>query len=382
MLSFSPLRFGLFALGLSLLGACASSPTTESPQVAASPKDQTPNQGKATSLKAQIQGLNPNTKVFLDRRSFETLDVLGDKIPDEQGQLTWDFSVSEAGIYRLRIQEQVIWLLLEGGEQLEIQAQYGTNPLQYQVKGSTLSAELQKWVNSTEVEAVARYVRETPDDQALVKLYLLDRLPIPQYLEDIKKVVADMKNRYPNTNLAKGLETRVLQIEAQFNRASVALGKAVPNIKLPDPNGKDLSLADLKGKVVLIDFWASWCRPCRMENPNVVRIYKAFKDKGFTVYSVSLDGLDDRQQLALGNDAQQLQNALQRQRQLWTNAIKDDALEWPYHVSELRSWSSAVAQLYGIDAIPRTFLIDRQGVLRYVNLRGKELEDKVKELVG
>jgi len=126
------------------------------------------------------------------------------------------------------------------------------------------------------------------------------------------------------------------------------VGDIAPNIALKSPDGKNYSLNELKGKVVLLDFWASWCGPCRRENPAVVQIYDKYKAKGFTVFSVSLDGSTDR----------------------WKKAIAQDKLAWPYHVSDLQKWKSAPAKEYGVSSIPKTFMIDKEGKIASVGLRG------------
>lgn len=119
-------------------------------------------------------------------------------------------------------------------------------------------------------------------------------------------------------------------------------------------------LSDLKGKVVLIDFWASWCGPCRRENPMVVGLYNKYKSKGFEVFSVSLD----------------------QDRQKWIDAIAKDGLVWPNHVSDLRGWGNAAAQLYGVSSIPKTVLVDKNGIVTDHNLRGELLEKRLKEIFG
>lgn len=146
----------------------------------------------------------------------------------------------------------------------------------------------------------------------------------------------------------------------RFNPGPPGVGEIAIDIALPDREGKIQKLSDLKGKVVLLDFWASWCGPCRHENPNVVKAYKRFSSKGFTVFSVSLDNSKDK----------------------WLAAITKDGLEWENHVSDLKGWSSEGAALYQVRGIPATFLIDKNGKIVAKNLRGSALEAKLQELLG
>lgn len=147
-------------------------------------------------------------------------------------------------------------------------------------------------------------------------------------------------------------------LEQEIKQASTFLtGVEAPDFTQPTPDGENLSLSDFRGKVLLVDFWASWCGPCRRENPNVVRMYKKYKDKGFEILGVSLDDKKDR----------------------WLGAIEQDGLEWP-HVSDLKGWQNAAAQAYGIRSIPHTLLLDEKGRIIARNLRGPALESKLDEI--
>lgn len=149
-------------------------------------------------------------------------------------------------------------------------------------------------------------------------------------------------------------------IEQKYaSESRLMIGGEAPNIKLKSPDGTDVDLYSLRGKVVLIDFWASWCGPCRRENPNVRKVYKRFKNKGFEIYSVSLDEDPNR----------------------WKGAIAADSLYWK-HGSDLGGWQSAPAQLYQVHSIPQTFLLDKNGRIVAKGLRGEQLETKLEELLG
>lgn len=145
---------------------------------------------------------------------------------------------------------------------------------------------------------------------------------------------------------------------AQETKVGLNIGDKAPELIGKSVNDKTLKLSDTKGKLVLLDFWAAWCPPCRKENPNVVRAYNKYKDKnftngnGFTVFSVSLDRTADA----------------------WKKAIADDHLDWPYHISDLKYWNSKYAAIYGIRSIPSNFLLDENGVILAKNLRGPSLE--------
>jgi peroxiredoxin len=148
-------------------------------------------------------------------------------------------------------------------------------------------------------------------------------------------------------------------------RTGINIGERAPELVFESPAGEKISLSSLRGKMVLIDFWAAWCSPCRVENPNLVRTFNQYKDKefingsGFTVYGVSLD----------------------RRMEDWVEAIEKDGLVWESHVSDLKGWQSVPAAQYGVMAIPANFLIDANGIIVAKGLRGEYLDTKLKELL-
>lgn len=163
-------------------------------------------------------------------------------------------------------------------------------------------------------------------------------------------------------NMKDLINNRIAAIQQQAEERKIyektfGVGATPPDIKLATPTGGTKSLYSLRGKVVLLDFWAAWCKPCRLENPNIVRVYNKYKKDGFTVFGVSLD----------------------RTKEDWVKAIKDDGLTWD-HVSDLKYFSSEAAKLYQINAIPSSFLLDKEGKVIARNLRGRALEEKLEEL--
>ena len=167
----------------------------------------------------------------------------------------------------------------------------------------------------------------------------------------LDQLVTKLNEKYPGT-------VSIMQMKQQLDEMrALSVGQVAPDFELPNPEGKLIKLSDLRGKYVLIDFWAAWCKPCREENPNVVRLYNEYKDKGFEVFGVSLD----------------------RSKDDWVKAIKDDGLTWT-QVSDLKYFNSAAAELYKIDAIPATYMIDPDGKIIAKDLRGPSLESKLSEL--
>lgn len=172
----------------------------------------------------------------------------------------------------------------------------------------------------------------------------------PLTKDDVREIVNNTAEKFPNH---KGIAAIKQALEGW-------IGKPAPEISLPDPDGKEVKLSSFKGKYVLVDFWASWCGPCRAENPNVVNAYNKFKDKNFDILGVSLDRPGEKDK--------------------WLKAVKDDKLTWT-HVSDLQYWNSAVVPLYKIEGIPYNVLVDPSGIIVAENLRGASLEKKLSMLL-
>ncbi|MGA9324667.1 MAG: redoxin domain-containing protein [Salegentibacter sp.] len=200
-----------------------------------------------------------------------------------------------------------------------------------------------------------KMITENKDNFVSV-MALTDLLRMQSYPgKDIQEMYDSLGENVQNSSLGKALK------ENLDKRSAVDIGAKAPNFSAPTPDGKELSLKDAMGKVTIIDFWASWCKPCRAENPNVVKIYKKYHDQGLNIIGVSLDKPG--------------------QKDKWLKAIKDDNLEWQ-HVSNLQFWQDPVARKYDIRAIPATYILDENGVIVDRNLRGDDLENKIKEMLN
>ena len=203
---------------------------------------------------------------------------------------------------------------------------------------------------------------------SLVALYqqVAPGVSVLEPTQDLKyfiKVDSSLSKNYPNNEHVKSLHEQIVEmariIESQTLDNEALGGMEVPDIELSTPQGNIVRLSSTRGSIVLLDFWAAWCAPCRMENPNLVKAYDKYHEKGFQIYQVSLD----------------------RTKEAWTQAIKDDKLEKWIHVSDLKYWNSSVVGQYNIQAIPFNYLLDGNGRVIAANLRGEELERKLAEIL-
>ncbi|MDY8138943.1 TlpA disulfide reductase family protein [Aquimarina sp. 2201CG5-10] len=189
---------------------------------------------------------------------------------------------------------------------------------------------------------------------ALTDLVNLKLIPV----KEAQEIYTSIDDTLKTSRLGKRLNSIINNAIALSQQKRIDIGSEAEDFSAPTPDGKLLSLKESLGKVTIVDFWASWCKPCRLENPNVVRVYNKYHDKGLNIIGVSLD----------------------KREKSWTQAIADDNLEWN-HVSNLKYWQDPIAKAYGVRSIPATFILDENGNVIAKNLRGPSLEKKISELL-
>ena len=361
----------------------------------------------ATEDKAPISGTAPGVedgfKVYLTelgennaRIPLDTATVISEKfnfskpIPDGEGILilTKENEAREQ-LLLLKDQEPVVVTLYKDSLETSVVSGSKSNELfsDYRLDSQNLARRKQNLITKM------RQAQQETDGIMVTQLTNDIKSLDEQFIQDKKKLVENFPNEMVAAMaLSDLLNAKVLTVEesdtyfttlgdhikqsaigASINRYVAQLksqriadgfatvGKKAPSFSAPTPDGKVLSLEETLGKYTIIDFWASWCRPCRMENPNVVNVYNEYHDKGLNIISVSLDrpGQKDR----------------------WLDAIQKDNMDW-YHVSNLNYWQDPIPKSYGVRAIPATFLLDENGVIIAKNLRGPALGAKMKELLG
>ncbi len=374
-----PILLSFFMLSLLMLSGCNGS-------------------SAAFTVEGQIEGA-ANLQVMFERAGFSGSSLTLERTTaDSRGGFKFEMeNPPSPGIYQVKIGSQAVNVVLEGEENhISIKGVLAQlNEMNFEIEGSPASVELKEslsWLNANRANLNEQNVRqhiENAQSPMVSMLLAVNTLGNnPRFVNVLESVEKEMKEEYPDNYLTNDFSNHIAALKSQ-QMQNVAQGQIIPkerrqpasNITLPDPDGKNWSLSDLKGHVVLLDFWAAWCGPCRRANPHIVSLYHQHKDEGFKVFNVSLDGVDSRTAQRFGSDQNALNQEIERQRQRWIAAIEQDKLDWPYHVSDLKKWESVAARQYGVRSIPHTVLLDRDGKIAAQQLRGQQLDVAIAQLL-
>lgn len=351
----------------------------------------------------------PGEYIFLDELKSDALTPLDSVKLDNNGTFTFKLRPEHPSFYLLKLNNNnFLTMLVEPDQEILINAHHDSLNYPTEVAGSEGTAHmaeyniklrstieklkalnklyeekesepgLQQLMNSLDSMAQAHlnelnlYTKSYIDRNissliSLVALYqqVAPGVPVLDQMTDWKyfaKVDSSLFRKYPDYGPVSTLHKQVEELVSRLGVTAEAslISGTVPEIILPTPDGDTISLSSLKGSVVLLDFWAAWCPPCRMESPNLVKAYDTYHKKGFQIYQVSLD----------------------KTRDAWIKGIQDDKLGRWIHVSDLQYWNSVVVPLYKIESIPANYLLDKDGRIIATNLRGAKLDEKLAEIFG
>lgn len=354
------------------------------------------NSGAALNVKGSlVKGTIANAgsiQLFLDHINYDNSNVVIAKAEiDNKGNFEIPVEDGlENGIYRIRIGVKKAYFVFDGSEKTVTVNGDLTNFEQYKfdLEGSSTSKEFcelmrKQAAGEINTQGIADFVKSTSNPLMASFIMLRVFSNSPDHLELAKEVSTKLLTADPDSKYAQDYQKIVGAMEANYAalvaNQKVQVGLPAPDINLETPDGKKYALSDLKGQIVLLDFWASWCGPCRKANPHVVETYKKYKNKGFTVYSVSLDGINPRLKNRFKTE-EEIAAQMQKAKQKWIDAIKKDGLIWDAHVSDLQYWNSIAAKTYGVRSIPQTFLIDRDGTIAAINPR-TNLEEAILKIL-
>jgi thiol-disulfide isomerase/thioredoxin len=355
-----------------------------------------PESTKGFELKGKLENSHGEA-IYLQQLLPTGIKDLDTATIDDKGEFIVTAPITELGFYRLKITDKnYATFIFNADEKVKITGDATNIGTTYTVEGSadsklfweinkasiknygkrdSLQKLFQNFASSVQMDSVRldsmsnalekpftaliaehnNYLKDFIEKHAtsMASLAAIQQLTPEEFPDTYKKLDAEIYKKYPNSAYIKAFH------ESVAKQNQLAVGTPAPEISMNTPEGKPLPLSSLKGKFVLVDFWASWCGPCRMENPNLVNAYKKYVAKGFDIYSVSLDKDADK----------------------WKQAIQKDGLIWKNHVSDLKYWQSPVVQLYNFNSIPTNVLIDKKGNIIAKNLRGEELEKKLAEIL-
>lgn len=324
---------------------------------------------------------------------YEGEQIIDSAFLKGDGEFAFTRSTVETQFYTLSIGNEFYFLAAQNGDHIDFKVDMQGDPQDYSIAGSPLSEKLKTFSRIQQVylkdaaaishefeeqvaanpgqedeirdtllaryekviaegsEKVLSFAKENQEN--LAGFFAMLSLDPGAYEQEMIAYADYIRDKFPHNSSVQAFVNHMAELKP------LSVGAKAPDFEASDVDGKTVRLSDFRGKYTLLDFWASWCGPCRQENPNIVQQYKTYKDKGFTVLGVSLDN----------------------SREDWLRGIKEDGLTWT-HVSDLQRWNSEPAQLYKVTAIPASFLIGPEGDIVAKNLRGAALEAFLKEHLG
>lgn len=354
------------------------------------------------SIKGTAQGVEDGTKVFLQELGENNKRIPIDTAVVQAGSFTFlkpradGIGIQVISIKNVRQQllivkdkapltvtlykDSIASSLVTGSKENEIFNQYTNASRQLNKKKASLNLKRNQARAETDGIMVTEYTNQINEldehfvstkkevlannPNSLVSIMALSDLINAKVLkiEETEEYYNSLGKDIQKSSIGSSIKRYIAQLKSQRAASNLAsVGNKAPEFSAKTPEGKDLALSETLGKYTIVDFWASWCKPCRLENPNVVRVYNKYHDKGLNIISVSLDKSG--------------------QKERWLRAIEKDQMDW-YHVSNLQFWQDPIPKSYGVRAIPATFLLDEEGIIIAKNLRGQALEDKIAELLG
>ncbi len=313
-----------------------------------------------------INRTSSTNKVWL-RELVQKKDITSTQI-GQDGSFKLQLTLQYPDFFGLMIsQRKYVMLVLQPGDKVSVVLD-AKHPANSVITGSSLTQVIldaqgiDKQINN-ELDLYRKQLKKKQQQEyaqlieknlgKVSSIIIAQQLPLDKFYDVHKKLAKSLEPFQQNPFVKQ-------YVQSVLAYGKTMIGTLAPEIALPNPQGDTLRLSQTRGNYVLVDFWASWCRPCRAESPNLVRAYEKYHTKGFTIFSVSLD----------------------RNKQSWTAAIQSDGLGKWYHVSDLRGWQSQAARKYGVNSIPSNFLLDPQGRIIAKNLRGQALLSKLKEIYG